>query len=226
MQNAPDLTLSPSEKRTLQRLAANDGFDASELDWVALQRLKKLGLAEDRAAGVRITKEGQRVLRRSTRTLPAGMASKRTISLVMRGQLSAGDLATADQATQEPGGARERVDVNGSDERCGAALDRWRVPTPSLARHQPAEADHLTSAAPTDWGRAAKLPRNTHLAHPIGAEGAERNGLLLREARGPSGGAPVRPGSGCRVVPGANRRLRWRGRERYASDVRLRAKRV
>ena len=58
MQNAPDLTLSPSEKRTLQRLAANDGFDASELDWVALQRLKKLGLAEDRAAGVRITKRG------------------------------------------------------------------------------------------------------------------------------------------------------------------------
>jgi hypothetical protein len=65
MQNAPDLTLSPSEKRTLQRLA-NDGFDANGLDWVALQRLKKLGLAEDRAAGVRITKEGQRVLQRST----------------------------------------------------------------------------------------------------------------------------------------------------------------
>jgi hypothetical protein len=39
MQNAPDLTLSPSEKRTLQRLA-NDGFDANGLDWVALQRLK------------------------------------------------------------------------------------------------------------------------------------------------------------------------------------------
>jgi len=66
MQNAPDLTLSPSEKRTLQRLAAHDGFDANGLDWVALQRLKKLGLAEDRAAGVRITKEGQRVLQRST----------------------------------------------------------------------------------------------------------------------------------------------------------------
>src|SRR5687767_8771343 len=41
MQNAPDLTLSPSEKRTLQRLAANDGFDASEVDWVALQRPEK-----------------------------------------------------------------------------------------------------------------------------------------------------------------------------------------
>ena len=47
----------------MQRFAANDGFGASELDWVALQRLKKLGLAEDRAAGVRITKDGQRVLR-------------------------------------------------------------------------------------------------------------------------------------------------------------------
>jgi len=58
METAPDLNLSPSEKRTLQRLAANDGFDASEVDWVALQRLKKLGLAEDRAAGVRITAEG------------------------------------------------------------------------------------------------------------------------------------------------------------------------
>ena len=64
METAPDLNLSPSEKRTLQRLAANDGFDAGGADWVALQRLKKLGLAEDRAAGVRITSEGRRVLRR------------------------------------------------------------------------------------------------------------------------------------------------------------------
>jgi hypothetical protein len=48
----------------LQRLAANDGSQASELDWVAVQRLKKQGLAEDRAAGVRITAEGRRVLRR------------------------------------------------------------------------------------------------------------------------------------------------------------------
>ena len=45
---------------------ANDGFDASGVDWVALQRLKKLGFAEDRAAGVRITAEGRRVLRRLT----------------------------------------------------------------------------------------------------------------------------------------------------------------
>src|SRR5215208_7164903 len=89
----------------------------------------------------------------------------------------------ADQATQGPGGVRERVDVDGPDERRGAALDRWRVPTPSLARHQPAKADHLTSAAPTNWRRAAKLPRSTHVAHPFRAEGAERNGLLLRVAR-------------------------------------------
>ena len=68
MEAAPDLNLSPSEKRTLQRLAANDGFDASELDWVALQRLKKHGLAEDRAAGVRITKGGRRQLRQLVTT--------------------------------------------------------------------------------------------------------------------------------------------------------------
>ena len=69
METAPDLNLSPSEKRTLQRLAANDGFDASGVDWVALQRLKKLGLAEDRAAGVRITAEGRRLLRRIMTTV-------------------------------------------------------------------------------------------------------------------------------------------------------------
>src|SRR5215204_2871216 len=110
----------------------------------------------------------------------------------------------ADQATPGPGGGRERVAVDGPDERCGAALDRWRVPTPSLARHQPAKADHLASAAPPNWRRAAKLPRNTRLAHPFRAEGAERNRLLLRVARRLSSAAPVRPGSGCRVVLGAN----------------------
>src|SRR3954463_2218374 len=110
----------------------------------------------------------------------------------------------AHQATQGPGGVRERVDVDGPDERRGAALDRWRVPTPSLAWHRPAQADHLASAAPTDWGRAAKLPRNTHVAHSVRAEGAERDRLLLRVVRRPSSGAPVRPGSGCRVVLGAN----------------------
>ena len=63
MENAPDLALSPSERRTLQHLSEGE-LHASELDWVALQRLKKHGLAEDRAAGLGITKEGRRVLRR------------------------------------------------------------------------------------------------------------------------------------------------------------------
>ena len=58
----------PPGRARQQRLAVNDGFDASELDWVALQRLKKHGLAEDRAAGVRITKEGRRQLRQLVTT--------------------------------------------------------------------------------------------------------------------------------------------------------------
>ena len=62
MQNAPDLTLSPSEKRTLQK-AAESEFQVAELDWVALQRLKALGFVEERSTAVVITAEGRRVLR-------------------------------------------------------------------------------------------------------------------------------------------------------------------
>jgi len=54
---------SPSEKRTLQHLAEGE-LHASELDWVAIQRLKRLSLAEPRATGVVITQEGRRMLRR------------------------------------------------------------------------------------------------------------------------------------------------------------------
>jgi hypothetical protein len=36
----------------------------NELDWVALQRLKRLGLAEVRGAGIAITQEGLRLLQR------------------------------------------------------------------------------------------------------------------------------------------------------------------
>ena len=67
MQDAPDFTLSPSEQRTLQHLADGE-LHASELDWVALQRLKKLGLAEDRSSGVGIATEGRRQLRRLVTT--------------------------------------------------------------------------------------------------------------------------------------------------------------
>ena len=55
------IRLSPSEKQTLKDLAAGE-HDPS--DWVALQHLKRLGLAEEQGTGrVKITTEGMRVLR-------------------------------------------------------------------------------------------------------------------------------------------------------------------
>ena len=59
----PEDRLSPSERRTLQHLAEGE-LHASELDWVAVQRLKRLGLAEVRDTGVAITQEGLRLLQR------------------------------------------------------------------------------------------------------------------------------------------------------------------
>ena len=60
MGTPPDL--SPSEKRTLQKVAEGE-FQVAELDWVALQRLKALGFVEERSTAVVITAEGRRVLR-------------------------------------------------------------------------------------------------------------------------------------------------------------------
>ena len=143
-------------------------------------------------------------------TLPAGMASKRTIGLVMRGQLSAGDLATFGWTMSRIRQLRDREayeSVLTSTDPMNAVvqlLTDGEFPPPPWPGTEPAQADHLTSAAPSNWRRAAQLPRNTRLAHPIRAEGAERDRLLLRVARRPSSGAPVRPGSGCRVVLGAN----------------------
>ena len=57
----PDHRLSPSEKTTLEYVAGGE-HHASELDWVALQRLKQLGLAEEQSTGPAITKEGCRML--------------------------------------------------------------------------------------------------------------------------------------------------------------------
>jgi hypothetical protein len=54
--------LSSSEKRTLQKVSEGE-FQVAELDWVALQRLKALGLVEERNAVVVITADGGRVLR-------------------------------------------------------------------------------------------------------------------------------------------------------------------
>ena len=61
---ATELKLSPFEKRTLQYVAEGE-FHPSELDWVALQRLKPLGLVEQRASGiVLLTVAGRRELQR------------------------------------------------------------------------------------------------------------------------------------------------------------------
>jgi len=56
--------LSPSEMQTLKHLAAGE-HDPFALDWVALERLKSLGLAEVHSTGrgVKITREGLRVLK-------------------------------------------------------------------------------------------------------------------------------------------------------------------
>ena len=54
-------SLSPSEKRTLQK-AAEGEFQVAELDRVAHQRLKALALVEERSTAVVITREGSRVL--------------------------------------------------------------------------------------------------------------------------------------------------------------------
>ena len=58
--------LSPSERQTLKHLAAGE-YDPFGLDWVALERLKRLGFAEVQSTGrgVKITKEGLRVLKGS-----------------------------------------------------------------------------------------------------------------------------------------------------------------
>jgi hypothetical protein len=61
METAPAVTLSPSEKRTLQQLAEGE-FHIGELDWVALQHLKRSGLAEERSTAIVITQEGRRAL--------------------------------------------------------------------------------------------------------------------------------------------------------------------
>ena len=57
------LSLSPSEKLTLKHLSEGE-LHTEHLDWVALQRLKRLGLVEDRNSGPALTQEGRRTLQR------------------------------------------------------------------------------------------------------------------------------------------------------------------
>jgi len=57
--STPDL--SPSERLTLRHIAEGDCYRC-DLDWVAVQRLKQLGLVEPRGGDTMTTKEGQRAL--------------------------------------------------------------------------------------------------------------------------------------------------------------------
>lgn len=63
MQQTSPANLSPSERLTL-RLIAEGEFHATELDWVAVQRLKRMALVEERGGTTMTTKEGQRALHR------------------------------------------------------------------------------------------------------------------------------------------------------------------
>jgi hypothetical protein len=59
----PTPELSRPERRTLRHIA-DAALAASEMDWLALQGLRKLGLADETlGAGWKLTKEGRRVLR-------------------------------------------------------------------------------------------------------------------------------------------------------------------
>jgi hypothetical protein len=60
----PDHKLSPSEKRILQQVAQRELEAGLGWDWVALQRLKRLGLVEERGDRPVVTAEGRRALQR------------------------------------------------------------------------------------------------------------------------------------------------------------------
>jgi hypothetical protein len=55
------LVIERSERRTLQKVSEGE-FQVGELDWIALQRLKALGLVEERNTVAVITPDGRRVL--------------------------------------------------------------------------------------------------------------------------------------------------------------------
>src|SRR5215203_1366345 len=59
MATQDNIRLSPSEKLTL-RYVADGELHASELDWIALQRLKQAGLLQARPQGFKMTEEGRR----------------------------------------------------------------------------------------------------------------------------------------------------------------------
>jgi hypothetical protein len=57
-----DAALSPSERQTLKHVAEGELF-VSEMDWLALQRLKRLGLLKDGEKPA-LTQAGRDALRR------------------------------------------------------------------------------------------------------------------------------------------------------------------
>jgi hypothetical protein len=65
MADSPEIGFISSEKRTLEHVAVGE-HHTSELDWVALQRLRVWGLVEERSTGMAITEAGRRVLQRLT----------------------------------------------------------------------------------------------------------------------------------------------------------------
>jgi hypothetical protein len=76
-------TLSPSERLTL-RLFSEGEAHASELDCIALQRPKRLGLVEDRSTGPAITRDGRRAMQRlfalsSADSLPRSQPFRQTL---------------------------------------------------------------------------------------------------------------------------------------------------
>ena len=61
MEQTSTVNLSPSERLTLRHIAEGE-WHITVLDWVAIQRLKCLGLVEERGGTTMTTKEGQRAL--------------------------------------------------------------------------------------------------------------------------------------------------------------------
>ena len=63
MEQTSTPNLSPSERLTLRHIAQGE-WHISVLDWVAIQRLKRMDLIEERDGITMTTKEGQRALGR------------------------------------------------------------------------------------------------------------------------------------------------------------------
>ena len=63
MDHSGKVDLSASERLALRYIAEGE-VHATEMDWVAVQRLKRMGFVEERGGTTMTTKEGQRTLHR------------------------------------------------------------------------------------------------------------------------------------------------------------------